>query len=186
METSSIFNEHRTMKKVFPSQFSLLFAVLLAIPGISHAQDNPANRASPPATTDGAIHGAKITINYGSPSVKGRKIWGELVPFDEVWRAGANEATTFETDKPLTVQGKTLPAGKYAFFAIPGKKKWTIIFNTVPDQWGAFKYDQTKDALRVTVKPKKTDQIQERLRYEVNARGIALRWEYLEIPVNIQ
>ena len=153
---------------------------------VAIAQDNPANRPSPPATATGKVNGATVTINYGSPSVKGRKIWGELVPYEQVWRAGANEATTFETDKDLKVEGKALPAGKYGFFAIPGEKEWTIIFNKVPNQWGAFKYDAAQDALRVTVKPRKSDKMTERLVYEVNDKGLVLRWENLEVPVSIK
>ena len=73
-------------------------------------------KASPAETATGKINGANVTVNYASPSVKGREIWGKLVPFNEVWRAGANEATTFETEKELNVEGQKLPAGKYSFF----------------------------------------------------------------------
>ena len=104
-----------------------LFGVLFSAAVI--AQDRP----SPAATATGEINGAAITINYSSPGVKGRVIWGGLVPFDKVWRAGANEATTFETSKDIKVEGKNLPAGKYGFFAIPGQTEWTIIFNKVPE-----------------------------------------------------
>lgn len=166
-------------------QISLL--LLLAVTfNVAMAQDNPASRPSPPATASGKINAATVTINYGSPSVKERKIWGELVPYDKVWRAGANEATTFETDKDIKVEGKTLPAGKYGFFVIPNEKEWTIIFNKVSNQWGAFKYDAGQDALRVSVKPRKSEKMNERLVYEVNYKGIVLRWENLEVPVAIK
>lgn len=153
------------------------------------AQGDKANRPSPPATASGKIKGATITINYSSPSVKGRKVWdpsGTLAPYGKVWRAGANEATTFETDKDIKVEGKELPAGKYGFFAIPGESEWTIIFNKVPNQWGAFKYDQAQDQLRVTTKPKKSAQMNERLVYDVTNKGIVLKWENVEVPVAIQ
>lgn len=153
------------------------------------AQGDKANRPSPPATATGKIKGATITINYSSPSVKGRKVWdpsGTLAPYGKVWRAGANEATTFETDKDIKVEGKELPAGKYGFFAIPGESEWTIIFNKVPNQWGAFKYDQAQDQLRVTTKPKKSAQMNERLVYDVTNKGIVLKWENVEVPVAIQ
>ena len=90
----------------------LLFTALLTITFVN-AQNKPV--ASPAAVATGKINGATITINYSSPSVKGRVIWGDLVPYNKVWRAGANEATTFETDKELTIEGKKLPAGKYSF-----------------------------------------------------------------------
>ncbi|MBK9731276.1 MAG: DUF2911 domain-containing protein [Chitinophagaceae bacterium] len=165
----------------------LLTPVIIVLFSISvFAQDDPANRPSPPATATGKVGVATITINYGSPSVKERKIWGELVPYGKVWRSGANEATTFETDKDIKVEGKVLPAGKYGFFTIPGEKEWVVIFNKVPDQWGAFKYDESQDALRVTVKPRKSEKSNERLLYTVNDKGIALFWENLEVPVAIQ
>ena len=85
-------------------------------------------KASPRKSVTGKINEANISIDYGSPSVKGRKIWGALVPFDKIWRAGANEATTFQTDKDLIVEEKKLPAGKYSLFIIPNEKKCIIIF----------------------------------------------------------
>jgi hypothetical protein len=99
-------------------------SVLLLFVGLSAcAQGDKSSRPSPPATATGKVGGANITINYSSPSVKGRKIWGDLVPYGKVWRAGANEATTFETDKAITVEGKNLPAGKYSLFALPGENE---------------------------------------------------------------
>ena len=171
--------------KAIQKHFFILSILLLSVSTISFAQDDPAKRASPPASATGKIGDATITINYGSPSVKGRKIWGELVPYNQVWRSGANEATTFETNKEIKVEGKVLPAGKYGFFTIPGEKEWTIIFNTVPDQWGAFKYDSTKDTLRVTVKPRKSSEMKERLVYIVNEKGVVLAWENLEVPISV-
>ena len=164
----------------------VLLIALISVSGIAMAQENPATRVSPPATATGKVGNATITINYGSPSVKGRKIWGDLVPYDKVWRAGANEATTFETDKDIKVEGKVLKAGKYGFFTIPGEKEWVIIFNKTPDQWGAFKYDEAQDALRVKVKPVKSATMNERLLYTVNNNGISLLWENLEVPVSIK
>lgn len=163
---------------------SLVSAALL-LPTMLKAQESPEKRASPAATATGQVNGAAITINYSSPSVKGRPIWGELVPYGKVWRAGANEATTFETSKDIQVEGKTLPAGTYSLFAIPGKTEWTIIFNKTAKQWGAYDYDQKQDALRVKVKPQSGD-MQETLVYDVTDKGIALRWEKLKVPVAIK
>ncbi|MDB0011133.1 DUF2911 domain-containing protein, partial [Flavobacteriales bacterium] len=95
-------------------------------------------KASPKENVTGKINTATISIDYGSPSVKGRKIWGALVPFDKIWRAGANEATTFLTDKDIIVEGEKLPAGKYSLFIIPNEKKCIIIFNKKAKQWGAY------------------------------------------------
>ncbi|HET7713771.1 MAG TPA: DUF2911 domain-containing protein [Patescibacteria group bacterium] len=170
----------------------LLFALAgMMMTSVLWAQGDKANRASPPATASGKVKDANITINYSSPAVKGRKIFGELVPYGEVWRAGANEATVFETDKPVKIEGKTLPAGKYSLYAIPGEKEWTIIFNKQTGQWGvkrggATSRDEAQDALTVKVKPRKSAALAERLAYEVNANGFILRWENTEVPVAIK
>lgn len=154
------------------------------------AQDK-SNRPSPPATAKGKCGGANITINYSSPAVKGRTVWGELVPYGKVWRAGANEATVFETDKDIQVEGKTLPAGKYSLFAQAGEKEWIIIFNSQTGMWGIKRggdanLDRANDVLNVTVKPKKSDTMNERLLYEVTDKGFSLKWENLEVPVSIK
>ena len=141
--------------------------------------------ASPRDSVSFVINGATITINYGSPSVKDRQIWGKLVPYDTVWRTGANEATRFTTTKDILVAGKVLPAGTYGFFAIPGKNSWAIIFNSVDKQWGAFKYDASKDVLRVGAIPEKTNK-HERLLYTIDANGINLIWDEVKIPVSIK
>ena len=163
----------------------LLFVTTTFICSSSFAQ-NAKPRVSPARTVTGMIGEAHITIAYSSPSVKGREIWGSLVPYDSVWRAGANEATTFETDKAIKVAGQSLPAGKYGFFLIPRKAgPWTVIFNTVPNQWGAFHYDGTKDQLRVDVLPQQSTDDMEALEYKISYEGFTLAWEkmILVIPV---
>jgi hypothetical protein len=141
-------------------------------------------KASPPATASGKIGDATITINYSSPSVKGRTVWGELVPYGEVWRSGANEATTFTTDRNVMVEGKMLPAGTYSFYTIPGEEEWTVIFNKTAKQWGT-QYDEKQDALRVTAKPRQATSMAEQLAYDVTDEGVVLRWENLELPVAV-
>ena len=172
------------MKKIRNILVLSLMATVIAT-GASAQNKKP--RVSPPETAKGMIKKATITIHYSSPSVKDRKIWGGLVPYDSVWRAGANEATTFETTKDIKVQGKWLPAGKYAFFLIPKEnEQWIAVFNNVPTQWGAFKYDQSKDQLRVSVKPKKAEMKQEMLVYHITSGGFLLDWENLAIPVSVK
>jgi hypothetical protein len=154
-------------------------------------QGDKANRPSPPAKATGKIGAANITIDYSSPSVKGRKVWGELVPYGKAWRAGANEATIFETSAPIKVEGKDLPAGKYSLFAIPGEKEWTIIFNSETGQWGIKKggdanLDRSKDVLAVNVKPKKSAAANEKLVYSVDKNGFSLKWENVEVPVAVK
>lgn len=172
------------MKKKIQNLAILCIAVLFST--TVFAQDAKP-KASPEQNVTGTIKAAKVTIHYHSPSVKGRKIWGGLVPYDSVWRAGANNATTFETDRDLTVEGKSLPAGKYSFFLIPSESgKWTAIFNKVAEQWGAYKYDQSKDQLRVMVQPKPLSSSQERLVYKINNKGFSLDWDKLSVPVSIK
>lgn len=142
-------------------------------------------KASPPKTAKGSINGADITVNYSSPAVKGRAIFGELVPLGKVWRAGANEATIFETSKDIKVEGKSLPAGKYSFFIIPGETSSTFIFNKETGQWGT-KYDQSKDALRVDVPSGETSTLTERLTYDVVSDGLEVKWEYRRSKAKIQ
>lgn len=152
---------------------------------------NSFSQASPAATAVGTINGANLTIKYSSPSVRGRKIWGGLVPYDKVWRAGANSATTLETDKDITVEGKKLPAGKYSLYAIPGEKEWTIIINSQTGQWGITRQGETtedpaKDVLRVMVTPKKSATMNERMLYSIDKNGITLSWENLDVPVSVK
>ena len=149
----------------------------------ANAQDKPLSSAE---IASGKINDALITIKYGSPSVKGRQIWGKLVPFNEVWRAGANEATTFETDKELTIEGMKLPAGKYSFFVIPNEKECVIIFNKVAKLSGTNNYNEKEDQLRVTVKQKLADTSVESLTYSIEKNSIVLSWEKWQIPFTVK
>lgn len=155
--------------------------LLLSVVFISNAQQ----KASPAKTAEGTINGAKITINYSSPSVKGRTIFGDLVPLGKVWRAGANEATIFETSKDIEVEGEKLEAGKYSFFIIPGESSSTFIFNKQTGQWGT-KYDESQDALRVTVNSSQTSSLTESLTYTVMDDGLEVKWEYGRAKASIE
>jgi hypothetical protein len=165
-------------------------AVLVVVLLFSTAASAQKVVASPRDSISGKINGATITINYGSPSVKGRKIYGGLQPYGKMWRAGANEATKFTTDKDITVEGKKLPAGSYTFFVTPGEKEFTITFNSQLGQWGIKRSgeaneDPAKDVLVATVKPKTAD-MTERLKYVMTAKGFELVWENTSIPVAIK
>lgn len=150
---------------------------------------NKENRVSPPATATATIGQNVVTINYSSPAVKGRQIWGALVPFEQVWRTGANEATTVSITQDVTIQGQVLSTDTYSLFTIPGEEEWTVIFNLNERQWGSFKYDQAEDALRVTVKPTFTETLTEHLSFSVLADSVAgsgimrMNWEKLQIDV---
>jgi tetratricopeptide (TPR) repeat protein len=130
-----------------------------------------------------------ITINYHRPLVKGRTIWGKVVPYDQVWRTGANENTTITFTDAVLIEGKPLAKGVYALFAIPGETQWTIILSKVHTAWGSFTYKEADDALRVTVKPQASES-HEALTYDfddvkADSAVATLRWEKLAVPFKI-
>lgn len=179
------------MKKNYVIKLLAFVIIGLMLPGLLKAQTDKSKRPSPPATATGKIGAATISIDYSSPSVKGRKIFGGLLPYGKVWRAGANEATMFQTDKDIMVEGKKLPAGKYSFFATPGENEWTIFFNSETGQWGDKQggdanMDPAKTVLSVTVKPKKTKDLNEKLEYGVMSSGFGFRWEYTDVFVGVK
>ncbi len=141
---------------------------------------------SPHTYTMAMINGAHIHIDYSSPSVRNRIIFGGLLPFDEVWQSGAHNATWIETDYDLLVEGQKLESGKYGFFTIPSKEEWTVIFNSNWEQHGKDEYDDKDDVLRFSVKPEELEESVESLKYEVIETGenegvISLSWEKTRI-----
>jgi pimeloyl-ACP methyl ester carboxylesterase len=147
-------------------------------------------RASPRASVMQAVGGVEIGIAYGRPAVKERKVWGGLVPNGRVWRAGANEATRFTFNHEVKIEGHALAAGTYTFFVIPGETEWTVIFNRVPRQWGAFDYNPAFDALRFPVRPAEVPH-EEYLRYTIqpagsNAAVVTLAWEKRAVAFRIE
>jgi len=164
----------------------LLTLLPLFILFISFAACGQATRPSPAASSEFKVGAATIKINYSAPSVKGREIWGKLVPYAQVWRTGANEATTFETDMDIKVEGKSLPKGKYGLFTIPGKDEWVIIFSKNAAQWGAFSYKESEDILRVKVRPGLSSAFTEVMKIEGKVDGsVSIKWEKLEIIFTI-
>lgn len=162
------------MKKILI--FSLIAAtVFLSLQGFG--QDDKSKRPSPPAKVSATTSaGNTITIDYSQPSVKGRTIGKELAPFGQVWRTGANEATVFEISKDAKIDGKSLPAGKYGLYSIPGEKNWTMIFNKTWDQWGT-KYTESDDALRVVTATGKAPAATEKMTFNVSKDGkVTLLW----------
>ncbi|MBM3443942.1 MAG: DUF2911 domain-containing protein [Bacteroidetes bacterium] len=162
----------------------ILTALMLVHFGFTACAQN--SKPSPAQTATGKVGSTTVTVNYGSPSVKGRKIWGELVPYGKVWRAGANEATTIEFDADVKIEGQSLPKGKYALFTIPDEKEWTIIFNKNPKQWGAYSYKQEEDVLRVKVKSSASSSFNEALLYEIGSNGVTIKWENLQVPFSVK
>jgi hypothetical protein len=126
-------------------------AAITALALTAHADDKD-KRASPHAEVSASLGGKKITISYGRPYVKGRAIFGGLVPWGQVWRTGADEATTLTTEADIVVGGLKVPKGEYALFTIPTEKAWTLVVNKTAKQWGAFKYDAAQDLGRAPMK----------------------------------
>lgn len=152
----------------------------------SFAQPDKSKRASPPAVVTQTLNsGAVVTIDYSRPSLKGRSL-NELAPAGKVWRTGANETTVFEVSKDVKIEGKTLLAGKYGLYTIPGDKEWTIIFNKAWKNWGTV-YKESDDALRIKANAEKSKQATEMLTFQVNKEGkVHLLWGDAHVYFEIQ
>jgi hypothetical protein len=150
--------------------------------------DSSEEIASPLRTSEGQIGNTTVKVQHGAPSVNERVIWGDLVPYDEVWRTGANEATFVEFSDDVRVEGEALEAGKYSLFTIPREDDdWTVIFNSEWDlEHGHYQYQEENDVLRVEVKPQWEETNQENLSVTVEENGLLVRWEKASLPIRIQ
>ncbi|MGB8959236.1 MAG: DUF2911 domain-containing protein [Candidatus Aminicenantales bacterium] len=179
----------------------LIAALLLAPPSQAIAQGPQVRQSLKAAVMQRLGADTDITITYSRPGVKGRKIWGSLVPYGLApgnqysknqpfpWRAGANENTTIEFNKDILIEGKPLAAGKYGLHMIPSEKEWTIIFSKTNSAWGSFSYKPEEDALRLTVTPVAAP-FEEWLTYGFedlagSSATAFLRWEQLKVPFKI-
>jgi len=172
-----------TFKHCLPLLFSLFATCLVA------QIKTPAT--SPTATVSQTVGLAKVSIEYSRPSVKGRKIFGDLVPFDKVWRTGANKITTIQFDKDVTFNGKKVAAGSYALCTVPGMKSWAIVLNSDDKQWGTYDYDSKKDVLRFEVKPEKLTALTEHFtiafdKFTSTATDVVLSWERTAIRFRVE
>jgi hypothetical protein len=206
-----------TEKRFYTWLFVLLLLVLYGAQTVSAQNAVRLPRPSQKASVMQTIGVTDLTITYSRPGVKGRKIWGDapaaaeanvkgeatlddqnarlkgapIVPWGHVWRAGANEATTFVVTDDVLVNGQKLAAGSYSLHTIPGKDEWIIVFNGVANQWGSFSYDASKDTLRVKVKPEWVNENQEWLEYSIpvvtpNSARVVLRWEKIAVPFTVE
>lgn len=191
------------MKRFFFSTCLLLMAsILLMMPSATQAQDDVIPQSLKASITQRLGADTDITFDFSRPGVKGRKIWGALVPFGMSpgneysegnpypWRAGANENTTIEFNNDLLIEGQKLPAGKYGIHMIPAEEEWTIIFSKNSAAWGSFSYNKTEDALRVTVEPVEAPH-QEWLTYGFEdlagtSATAFLHWETLKVPFKME
>jgi tetratricopeptide (TPR) repeat protein len=186
------------MHKILTHRVRLLALSLgvLLVPSFSPAQTATGEtlmlnlpRASQHALVSQRVGITDITINYHRPLANGRQIWGKVVPYGKVWRAGANENTTITFTDPVTIEGQTLDKGTYGLHMIPGENEWTVIFSKNSAAWGSFTYKQEEDALRVTVKPQTAD-FHDALAYdfdEVKADStvVTMRWDKVAVPFKV-
>ncbi len=171
--------------------FALSLFAVAALSSSAVAQQVDLPRPSPFAKVWQTVGLTEITVDYSSPAVRGRKIWGGLVPYGEVWRAGANAATKLTFSKDVTVGGTAIPAGSYALFMIPTADKWTIIINKDFNAPGAFNYKKELDVVRFDVKPDALPMNHERLAYVFNdftndEATLSLVWEKVRVPMSIK
>ena len=178
------------MKTLTLKPFALFFAIL-GIGGIVSAQnDLNLPDVSQVAEVKQRIALTDITVKYHRPMVNGRKIWGGLVPYGKVWRAGANENTTIEFSDPVSVEGQPLAKGIYGLHMIPNTDSWTVIFSKSNTAWGSYSYKQEEDALRVNVKPRPLAEMKEALEFEFEdlkpeSTAVTLKWEKLGVPFTV-
>lgn len=204
-----------TQKRFYASSLAVLLFVLFAVP-FAAAQTVRLPRPSQKASVMQTIGVTDITITYSRPGVKGRVIWGDplpeqagtkagatlddqnirpkgapIVPWGHPWRTGANEATTFVVTDDVLINGQKLPGGSYSLHTIPTKDEWTIIFNSVANQWGSFNYDPAKDTLRVKAKPVWSEHSKEWLEYWIdplnaNSAQVNIAWEKVRVPFTVE
>jgi predicted negative regulator of RcsB-dependent stress response len=170
---------------------SLALTALLATAGAGLAQLPPLNtpQASPAATVSQVVGLTDISIDYHRPAVNKRTVWGDLVPYGQTWRAGANENTTIEFSSPVTIGGKKVPAGKYGLHMLPTDKDWSVMLSSTSTAWGSFSYDEKEDVVRFPVTPKPAD-FEERLEYRFenptdNSVDVVMQWEKLAVSFPI-
>jgi Protein of unknown function (DUF2911)/Tetratricopeptide repeat len=176
---------------MYKLRFLLLSPCLVWAAMLCNAQSTQLNlpRQSQHAIVTQRIGVTDITINYHRPLANGRKVWGGLVPYGQVWRAGANENTTITFTDPVTIEGKPLAAGTYGLHMIPTEDQWTIIFSKMHTAWGSFSYDQSEDALRVAVKPQTTD-LHNALVYDFDqlqpdSTVVTMSWDKVAVPFKV-
>ena len=176
-------------------RLALLLLVLAAPAALAQTRASDEPRPSPNALVGQTIGTTSVTVTYGRPSVRGRSVFGpdttSLVPYGQVWRLGANEATTITVSAPVRVAGQPLAAGTYALFAVPGESAWTLVFNRTAEQWGAYRYDAAQDALRVTATPETGDDSEEMLDIEFDSvtptsMDLVIEWDRVSVPVRIE
>ena len=178
------------MKKrilLFSGVFFLFVGLTASAQNATRPAPDKSKRPSPPAkVTEIVKSGAMVSIEYSQPALKGRVIGTELATYGKVWRTGANETTIFEVSKDVTIGGKTLPAGKYGLFTIPGEKEWVIIFNKTWDKWGTM-YKESDDFLRITAKALKSKETMDMMTFKIEKNGsVNLFWGNVKVGFTVK
>jgi hypothetical protein len=161
-----------------------ILAVVLAASPLAAERADDSKRKSKNGLASATIDGVEITVEYGRPNVKGREIFGSLVPYGKIWRTGADEATTISFSSGVTIEGKALAAGTYSLFTVPGDESWEIVFNSVADQWGSYNYDASNDVLRVSVEPTESEFV-ESLTFGIGDGHVGLHWANLGVAFEV-
>jgi hypothetical protein len=172
-------------------KFNVVFLLLSMLSFFGYGQQIQMPQASPSAKIIQKVGLTDVTVDYSRPSTKGRKIFGELVPYCEVWRTGANAATVFSFSTDVTIGGQSVPAGSYALYSIPGKNDWTIILSKNTKLWGAIGYNPAEDQLRFSVEPSKTSKKYETFEiafnnFTDNSAVVSMKWEYARVDFKIE
>ncbi len=168
----------------------IILTAFLAVSVSAYSQWNiPA--ASPRQSVEQQFSMSKISLDYGRPAVKGRKVFGELVPFGQVWRAGANSATKITFEQSIDFGGKVVPAGTYGVFVIPQEKEWKIILNKDANQWGAYSYDERLNIIDITVPTQKLTEAQEVFEIALNPKDennvdMVFKWDLTKVIVPLK
>lgn len=169
----------------------MVLFLLFAVPTTAQQLEFP--QPSPAASVKYKLGLTNVEIAYSSPAVKERKIWGELVPYNEMWRTGANASTKITFDKDLSIGRQKVEAGTYAIYTIPGEQEWTVIINENIELWGVDGYEEKDDLVRFTVTPQKTAELVERLRFTITDNPkdpsigiIALEWENVKVAFDVK
>lgn len=171
--------------KQFVRITAMALAVLFFVTENAYAQNDKSKRPSPPDQVSATIDAATVTIDYSQPSVKGRDIFGGLIPYGNIWRTGANEASWIEVSADVKIQGKDLPKGKYGLYTVPGEKEWTIVFSKNWEHWGTAYSGEENDALRVTAKSGSTTAT-EKLTISIDGNTVSIAWDKTKVDFKIK
>lgn len=163
-----------------------MLGALACVACITSCTSGDKERPSPLRADSTSFKTGKLWVEYSSPAVRDRVIWGELVPYDSLWRTGANDASVFSTSVDLKIDGQALDSGTYAVFTVPGKDQWKIIFNEHWNQWGTYHYDSTLNALELVVKPTESADFSERMKFYFEDEALKFQWEKLSISLPLE